>query len=207
MKDHDTLPTERQPEVETSTWPVEDPGAVRVMNAWIRHLVTEYGVDGLQIDTAKHVRKDVWPDFVASAGVFSMGELLSDEVGYVSPYISVMDSVLDYPTYFALFSVSSSRPRQGNLSALAAAVSATQCEYKHGAVALGTFFEKQNQPKLQSKTQDLALIMHAIAWTFVNDVIPIVYYGQEQGHTGGNDPDNREALWLSDYASSSTSPR
>ncbi|KAL0945659.1 hypothetical protein HGRIS_014811 [Hohenbuehelia grisea] len=177
----------------------ENPEVVTLMNTWIKNLVTEYGVDGLRIDTAKHVRKDFWPDFVASAGVFSMGEVLSDDVGYASPYTSVMDSILDYPTYFALFSAFSSGAGKGNLSALAAATSASQREYKHGAVALGSFLENQDQPRLQSKTQDMALVMNAIAWTFVNDGIPIVYYGQEQGYTGSNDPDNREALWLSGY--------
>ncbi len=32
--------------------------------------------------------------------------------------------------------------------------------------------------------------------------IPIVYYGSEQGYAGGNDPNNREALWPSNFAQS-----
>jgi alpha-amylase len=31
------------------------------------------------------------------------------------------------------------------------------------------------------------------------DGIPIVYAGQEQHYSGGEDPANREALWLSGY--------
>lgn len=31
------------------------------------------------------------------------------------------------------------------------------------------------------------------------DGIPIVYAGQEQHYSGGNDPANREALWLSGF--------
>ncbi|KAL0957670.1 hypothetical protein HGRIS_001451 [Hohenbuehelia grisea] len=123
----------------------ENPEVVTLMNTWIKNLVTEYGVDGLRIDTAKHVRKDFWTDFVASAGAFSMGEVLSDDVGYASPYTN-------YPTYFALFSAFSSGAGKGNLSALAAAASASQREYKHRAVALGSFLENQDQPRLQSKT-------------------------------------------------------
>jgi alpha-amylase len=29
--------------------------------------------------------------------------------------------------------------------------------------------------------------------------IPIIYYGSEQGFNGGNDPDNREPLWTSNF--------
>lgn len=32
-----------------------------------------------------------------------------------------------------------------------------------------------------------------MTWPFINDGIPILYYGQEQGYTGGADPANREA--------------
>ena len=34
----------------------------------------------------------------------------------------------------------------------------------------------------------------------MTDGIPIVYYGLEQGFSGGSDPANREALWPSGYA-------
>ena len=32
-----------------------------------------------------------------------------------------------------------------------------------------------------------------MTWVFVQDGVPILYYGQEQGYAGGNDPNNREA--------------
>lgn len=37
------------------------------------------------------------------------------------------------------------------------------------------------------------LVKNAITWPFIQDGIPIFYYGQEQGYTGGADPANREA--------------
>lgn len=37
------------------------------------------------------------------------------------------------------------------------------------------------------------LVKNALAWTFVTDAMPIVYYGQEQGLSGANIPDNRQA--------------
>lgn len=32
-----------------------------------------------------------------------------------------------------------------------------------------------------------------MTWPFIYDGIPIMYYGQEQGFSGGGDPNNREA--------------
>lgn len=39
-------------------------------------MVIEYNADGLRIDTVKHVRKDFWPGYEATAGVFCTGEVL-----------------------------------------------------------------------------------------------------------------------------------
>eukprot|EP00360_Condylostoma_magnum_P001689 CAMPEP_0168314232 /NCGR_PEP_ID=MMETSP0210-20121227/6856_1 /TAXON_ID=40633 /ORGANISM="Condylostoma magnum, Strain COL2" /LENGTH=168 /DNA_ID=CAMNT_0008279825 /DNA_START=926 /DNA_END=1431 /DNA_ORIENTATION=+ len=36
---------------------------------------------------------------------------------------------------------------------------------------------------------------NALAWSMTYPGIPIVYYGDEQGYAGGNDPYNREILW------------
>lgn len=39
-----------------------------------------------------------------------------------------------------------------------------------------------------------------ISFLFLSDGIPIVYSGQEQHYSGGSDPANREAIWLSGYS-------
>jgi glycosidase len=42
----------------------------------VRWLVQEFSVDGLRIDTLKHVRKTFWPDYEKAAGVWCTGEVL-----------------------------------------------------------------------------------------------------------------------------------
>lgn len=54
----------------------ESPRVVRALHSWIQALVQTYHIDALRVDTVKHIRKDFWPDFVRSAGVASMGEVL-----------------------------------------------------------------------------------------------------------------------------------
>ncbi|KAI0945835.1 hypothetical protein AcV7_009966 [Taiwanofungus camphoratus] len=175
----------------------EDENIVSFFNGWIKGLVGNYSADGVRIDTVKHVRKDFWPGFASSAGVFTIGEVLDGDVNYVSPYTQVIDSVLDYPTFYPLTSAFVST--SGNLSALVAAVQQAQASYKNGEFMTGSFLENQDNPRFQSQTQDQALVKNAMTWPFIQDGVPILYYGQEQGYTGGNDPANREALWLSGY--------
>lgn len=45
----------------------------------------------------------------------------------------------------------------------------------------------------------MALAKNAATFTIMADGIPIVYAGQEQHYSGGEDPANREALWLSGF--------
>lgn len=64
----------------------ENPFVVEKLNDWIPKLVQDYGVDGLRIDTAKHIRKDFWPEFIKSAGVFTIGEILANDTSYTEQY-------------------------------------------------------------------------------------------------------------------------
>ncbi len=61
----------RMPDLNT-----ESPHVVQTLHRWIRDLVKTYEIDALRVDTVKHIRKSFWPDFVAKAGVVSMGEVL-----------------------------------------------------------------------------------------------------------------------------------
>jgi alpha-amylase len=69
---------------------------------------------------------------------------------------------------------------------------------------LGSFLENHDNPRFASLTSDYSLAKNAIAFTILMDGIPIIYYGQEQHYSGGDVPDNREALWTSDYSTSAT---
>lgn len=81
-------------------------------NDWIGGLVSNYSgmlsscllkangvVDGLRIDTARHVQKDFWRPFNDNAGVYCVGEVFQGDPQYTCPYQDVMDGVLNYPMY------------------------------------------------------------------------------------------------------------
>lgn len=64
----------------------ENDEIVKTYYDWIKTLVGNYSVDGIRIDTVKHIRKDFWPDFASSSGVYTIGEVLDNETSYVSDY-------------------------------------------------------------------------------------------------------------------------
>jgi len=64
----------------------EDPKIVDILCKWVHDIVQDYGIDGLRIDTVKHVRKDFWPGFASAAGVFTMGEVITKDPTFAAPY-------------------------------------------------------------------------------------------------------------------------
>lgn len=68
---------------------------------------------------------------------------------------------------------------------------------------LGSFMENHDNPRFPSYTPDISLAKNAIAFTVLADGIPIIYEGQEQHYSGGGVPNNREAIWLSSYSTTS----
>lgn len=67
---------------------------------------------------------------------------------------------------------------------------------------LGSFSENHDLPRFASYTSDLSLAKNIVAFTLLQDGVPIIYNGQEQRYSGNGDPYNREAVWLSGYSTS-----
>lgn len=64
----------------------ENPSVPATLYTWIQSLVKTYNIDGLRIDTLKHIRKDFWPEFAASSGVYTVGEVYDGDTAYVKDY-------------------------------------------------------------------------------------------------------------------------
>ena len=97
---------------------MENSFVVETYYSWIQSLVKKYGVDGLRIDTVKHIRKDFWPAFAALSSVYTVGEVYDGDTTFAKDYTcqflvisqppfvfdppflwtNVIDGVFDYPT-------------------------------------------------------------------------------------------------------------
>ncbi|GFF61057.1 acid alpha-amylase [Aspergillus udagawae] len=167
---------------------------------WVKDLVANYSVDGLRIDTAKHVEKDFWSGYTQAAGVYSVGEILHGDPAYTCPYQGYMDGVMNYPIYYQL--VNAFKSSSGSISSLSNMISSVASKCKDPTL-LGNFIENHDNPRFPSYTSDISQAKSVIAYVFLTDGIPIIYSGQEQHLSGGADPYNREALWLSGYSTNS----
>jgi len=167
------------------------------MNRWIKSLVQNYTIDGLRIDSVKNVNKDFFPPWCAAAGVFCMGEVSEGLPNYTYPYQQYMDSVLNYPLYYAITRVFQQKTNMSDLVVNLAACTENREAGCKDSTLLGTFFENHDNPRFAFGTGDWSLVKNALVFNMLSDGIPIVYQGQEQHFNGGDDPGCREALWTS----------
>ncbi|KAA8572840.1 hypothetical protein MFRU_003g00580 [Monilinia fructicola] len=176
----------------------EDPTVVLTLQTWIAKLVQKFKIDGLRIDTVKHVRKNFWPDFVRSAGVWSVGEVLSGDPNYLSSYQPYIGGLLDYGTYYPL-----KRAFHRDGGSMYELTNLLTPEYRskfRDMQQMSTFMENHDMPRFTHDTNsDLAVVKNAMAWTLLTDGVPIIYYGQEQSYSGDGDPGSRELMWTSNY--------
>jgi alpha-amylase len=182
-----------------------NPTVIAGYGDWVRGLVTEYNIDGLRIDAAKHVNTDFWPPFCAKAGVFCIGEVFGGiDVKSVAQYQgpNALDSVLNFPMYTALMQAFKI-PGPRNMSAVTDVLEQSKVLFKDTSL-LGNFLENQDLPRWHNQSVDIQSLFNAMVFTFMSDGIPIVYYGQEQGFSGNSDPFNREPLWPSKYTKGPT---
>ncbi|KAL4872900.1 hypothetical protein BDV12DRAFT_112781 [Aspergillus spectabilis] len=183
------------PDLDTTRTDVQD-----IWYDWIGSLVANYSIDGIRIDTARHIQKDFWSDFNDAAGVYCVGEVLQGDPAFTCPYQEVLDGVLNYPIYYPLRrAFQSTSGSIGDLFNMIESVKSNCAD----STLLGTFIENHDNPRFASYTDDIALAQNAAAFVILSDGIPIIYAGQEQHYSGAEDPYNREATWLSGYSTDS----
>ncbi|EPY51305.1 alpha-amylase [Schizosaccharomyces cryophilus OY26] len=178
----------------------EKPSVRKFFKKWISDLINTYKFDGIRIDTAKHVEKSFYPSFIETANVFTTGEIFHGNPKYAGIYQNYMPSIINFPFYYQLREAFSS-PRKPMLEYYQKGVLDIRHSFRDTTI-LCNFLENHDVPRFFSQTQDNALALNALAATIFSDGIPVIYYGQEQRFSGGNDPDNREGLWVSKYDTS-----
>ncbi|ORY63946.1 alpha-amylase [Pseudomassariella vexata] len=169
----------------------EDSEIRSIFHEWIRHMVTKYSVDGLRVDSAKHVETDFWPDFEAASGVFALGEVLDGDPQHIYPWTDYLSGVMNYPVYYWLLRAFQSS--SSTMDELTNGINTMSANMK--TATLGSFIENHDQKRFP----DMSGGDMAIAFTMLMDGIPIIYQGQEQHFDGGDDPLNRQPIWPSQY--------
>ncbi|PIB03036.1 Alpha-amylase A type-3 [Cercospora beticola] len=179
----------------------EDAAVQQRFQSWITQLVSNYSIDGLRLDSAMQTDQQFWPGFVSASGVYAIGEVLDGNPNTLCKWQNYMPGALNYPVYYWLIRAFSSNTATMNELANNIQWLNATCQ---DTTLLGNFIENHDQARFPSITKDIGLTKNVIAFTVLNDGIPVVYQGQEQGFSGATDPYNREPLWTSFYSTKST---
>ncbi|RAL13909.1 alpha-amylase [Aspergillus homomorphus CBS 101889] len=179
----------------------EDHQVQQMLGTWVSELVSNYSIDGLRIDSVLNIPPVFFSDFSKSAGVFTVGEGATRTAQDYCPLQSSLGGLLNYPLYYIL--TEAFNTTNGDLTTIVESIDfiKTQCE---DVLALGTFTSNQDVPRFGSYTSDISLARNILTISMLADGIPILYYGEEQHLSGGFNPVNREALWLTKYSMDST---
>lgn len=177
----------------------EDSDVLNTFNSWIKNVVATYNIDGIRLDSAKHVDNNFLSSFEDASGVYIVGEVFNGDPSYVIPYQQYLSGLLNYPVYYWITRAFQST--SGSISDLATGINTMKGQASDLSL-YGSFLENHDNPRFPSLTSDMSLAKSAIAFTMLMDGIPIIYEGQEQHYQGGDTPNNREAVWLSGYDTS-----
>lgn len=188
-------------DIDTSQQVVVD-GMIDIFKYWIE----EFNIDGFRLDTAIHVDMQFWQQWAPAINTFAkqqgidnftiFGETYNGDPVNISRYSTSgkLDSVLDFGFYFALKDVVADNQAPSRIAEIFA-----QDDYytdsNSRANDLYTFASnhdvgriayhiKHNNPE-ESEAQHLARLRMAYAMLYFARGIPVIYYGDEQGFSGG----------------------
>ena len=161
---------------------------------WIHDLVNKYKIDGLRIDTIMEVPKWFWDEFRISAGVFQIGEAFKGDVNYVADYQNHLDSVFNYPLYYTI-----ENSFCGSFRDLESYWFNSRSKFPAPEYT-ATFVENHDNPRFLNRCNSEGKFTNAVVFSLLWEGIPVFYYGGEHYFHGGADPNNREALWDTNYS-------
>lgn len=192
----------------------EQPDVAQYLDTLSESWVREYGVDGIRMDTAKHVPRSYFRDrwFPAIRAVrpdlFTVAEVyLEGSAGDLKPFLdSGFSSTFNFPLRRALVN---SLARGGSVDEIADVVRDDVSTLGLArTLELTSFIDNHDVPRFVSIVsgvpEDETQRRYTLALTalFTLPGIPQLYAGNEVGQYGGGDPDNRRDLpaWAFDAA-------
>jgi glycosidase len=187
---------------------------VRVFAEWINRV----DIDGFRIDTLKHIEPEFWQTFcpamrqaAAARGkqnFFMFGEAYDGDDGLVGSYTqaNMVDSAFYFPQkYTAIDGVIKYNAQTKNIEDLWGRKSMYGQAPQPGGAGIApahmmvNFIDNHDVPRYLFNQPDDKRLRVALAFIMCAEGVPCIYYGTEQGFSGGGDPSNRERLWDSGY--------
>ncbi len=180
----------------------EDPEVARyeIQNAlwWIGAV----GFDGIRQDTLPYVSRSFWADWSAALkrqypDIRAVGEVMDSNPAITSYFQggqtqtdgvdTGIDSVFDYPEYYAIRDVFA---RGKNLKTLTTVVADDRL-YPNPASLVTIFGDHDVMRFMSEPGATIEGLKLALTFLLTSRGTPVIYYGDEIGMQGGEDPDNR----------------
>lgn len=183
--------------------------------------------DGFRIDTVKHVEHGFWQDFAnrirakaASLGkskFLVFGEVFDGRDDLVGSYThdKELDGLFDFPQYFQVYRdvLLGGAPTTKVEARWTERAKNWSNDANDGGLGIApvdlhvNFLDNHDVGRYlwqaRERADKIEVLKNALTLLLTEDGIPCIYYGTEQGFSGGNDPANREDLWTSDYSPTS----
>ncbi|MEK6263951.1 MAG: alpha-amylase family glycosyl hydrolase [Clostridium sp.] len=159
--------------------------------------IEQTGVDGMRLDTVKHISKDFWQDFTKTIkekypSFYLLGEVWNENPRYLEEYHKLG---LDGLTNYSMFKgIRESFTRFGKTNSL---ISAIKREDSFSSPDQnGIFIDNHDNTRLitEGGENGSEYLKQALTFIMTYPSIPIIYYGTEIGMEGGADPDNRRDM-------------
>ncbi|MBQ9395213.1 MAG: hypothetical protein IJU23_06810 [Proteobacteria bacterium] len=194
----------------------ENPDARKAMVDHVEWLIKKTNIDGFRVDAVKHMAVQFLKDmrsktdqlYYNSGSMFYMvGETFDGDIGKLNQFIGddMLHAQFDFNLYF---SIRDNILNGANLENVRNAYNKAK-EYKSDL--MGTFMgnhdvaralsiaANQNQNKWGQNEEVTGWEPYfkvKMAWTILltNPGVPLIYYGDEYGQEGANDPDNRRMM-------------
>ena len=159
--------------------------------------IEQTGIDGMRLDTVKHVPRDFWSEFVERINdkypdFFFLGEVWSENVRYFKSYSDTgITGMTNYPLYKGIITTFR---EYGNTNNLKTAIR-EDSNFTNPSMN-GIFIDNHDNIRFPSIHRNNPVEYHKQALTFIMSypAIPVIYYGNEIGMDGHDDPDNRRDM-------------
>ena len=177
----------------------ENPAVVDFLNDAVFWLRDETGLDGVRMDTMKHVNDSYWEQFFVRGGagdpsqLWTVGEVFDGDISKLARFMDDLGSpsVFDFPLKFAM---TESVAGGGSIAPIRD-VFAQDVRYQD-PTKLSLFLDNHDVKRFMSEAidsgidRDTALVRLDAALSFMYFVrgVPVVYYGTEIGMEGQGDP-------------------
>ncbi|MEQ1501585.1 MAG: alpha-amylase family glycosyl hydrolase [Myxococcota bacterium] len=188
---------------------------IRVFSDWITHT----DIDGYRIDTVKHVEHGFWTEFcpairahaadLGKQNFLLFGEAFDGDDALIGGYTTTdeLDSVAYFSQKYRVFDgvFAHGGPTAAVEDLFAERLDHWGLEPQDGGVGVApvdlpvNFIDNHDVPRFLNQQPDERALKTALLFLLTEPGIPVLYYGTEQGFSGGNDPANREPIWPTGY--------